>query len=272
MVGRVVTGERKRITQLLSHALTPAVEERLAALLQSDEGMYRISVLKHELKNFSYQELWQEVERRKFFQPLYEFAQTFLSSTGLSNESVKYYASLVQFYTVYKLQRMAVATMRLYLLCYAYHRFRQINDTLIEAFIHRVDNYEKQAKLAAEDAVHKATTEAIQHLKAAGQVLNLFVDPSIPTDAPFTRVKEKAFSLLDPECFPLVSDYMCSAEFDKTGFEWANYTTLSPMFKRNLRHLFSNLDFAGRVEDVPPTERSRFPAGPPAPRQVTAAR
>jgi TnpA family transposase len=251
MVGRVVTGERKRITQLLSHVLTPAVEERLAALLQSDEGMYRISVLKHEPKNFSYQELRQEVERRKFFQPLYEFAQTFLSSTGLSNESVKYYASLVQFYTVYKLQRMAVATTRLYLLCYAYHRFRQINDTLIEAFIHRVDNYEKQAKLAAEDAVHKATTEAIQHLKAAGQVLNLFVDPSIPTDAPFTRVKEKAFSLLDPERFPLVSDYMCSAEFDKTGFEWANYTTLSPTFKRNLRHLFSNLDFAGRVEDAP---------------------
>jgi exonuclease VII large subunit len=53
MVGRVVTGERKRITQLLSHALTPAVEARLAALLQSDEGMYRISVLKHEPKNFS---------------------------------------------------------------------------------------------------------------------------------------------------------------------------------------------------------------------------
>jgi hypothetical protein len=108
MVGRVVTGERKRITQLLSHALTPAVEERLAALLQSDEGMYRISVLKHEPKNFSYQELWQEVERRKFFQPLYEFAQTFLSSTGLSNESVKYYASLAWISTAGKALMIAV--------------------------------------------------------------------------------------------------------------------------------------------------------------------
>jgi hypothetical protein len=50
---------------------------------------------------------------------------------------------------------MAATTTRLYLLCYAYHRFRQINDTLIEAFIHRVDHYEKQAKLAAEDAVQR---------------------------------------------------------------------------------------------------------------------
>jgi hypothetical protein len=83
----------------------------------------------------------QEIARRKFFQPLYEFAHTFLVTTGISNESVKYYASLVQFYTVYKLQRIAVATTRLYLLCFAYHRFRQINDNLIEAFIHLIDQY-----------------------------------------------------------------------------------------------------------------------------------
>ena len=55
-------------------------------------------------------------------------------------------------YTVYKLQRMAVQTARLYLLCFAYHRFRQINDNLVEAFIHLVDQYEKQAKLAAAHA------------------------------------------------------------------------------------------------------------------------
>ena len=53
-----------------------------------------------------------------------------LVAAGLSNESVKYYASLVQFYTVYKLQRMAVSASRLYLLCFATHRFRQINDNL----------------------------------------------------------------------------------------------------------------------------------------------
>ena len=150
MVGRIVSGERLRITRLLGQALTTAVEQQLEALLQADEGMYRISILKHEPKDFSYEELRQEVGRRKFFQQLYEFGQTFLASAGLSNESVRYYASLVQFYTVYKLQRMAVQTARLYLLCFAYHRFRQINDNLVEAFIHLVDQYEKQAKLAAE--------------------------------------------------------------------------------------------------------------------------
>jgi hypothetical protein len=64
----------------------------------------------------------------------------------ISTESGRYYAPLVKFYTVYKLQRMPESTTRLYLLCFAYHRFRQINDNLMEAFIHLVDQYEQQAK------------------------------------------------------------------------------------------------------------------------------
>ena len=258
LVSRTASGERRRITDLLSQALTVDVEQQLEALLRADEGMYRISLLKHEPKDFSYGELRQEVERRTFFQQLYEFGQTFLASAGLSNESVKYYASLVQFYTVYKLQRMAAPTTRLYLLCFAYHRFRQINDNLVEAFIHLVDQYEQQAKLAAETASTNAMTEASSNLTAAGQVLNLFVDQSIADHTPFVEVKQKAFCLLEPERFALVSDYMRNIEFDRTAFEWSHYGTLHFKFKLNLRHLFSALDFAGLIDDAPLLEAVVF--------------
>jgi TnpA family transposase len=156
---------------------------------------------------------------------------------------------------------MDLATARLYVLCFAYYRFGQTNDTLIEAFIHLVDQYEQQARLAVEEAQQRAVLDVGQHLQAAGQVLTLFVDTSIPDDAPFALVKEKAFSLLDPERFPLVSDYMRNIAFDKTGHEWSYYTTLSPTFKRNLRHLFSDLEFAGRVEDAPLLEGVAFLQG-----------
>ncbi len=251
MVGRTVSGERRRTTLLLSQALTPDVKQQLEALLQADEGMYRISILKHEPKDFSYGELRQEVERRKFFHILYQFGQTFLVLAGLSNESVKYYASLVQFYTVYKLQRMAVTTTRLYLLCFAYHRFRQINDNLIDAFIHLVGQYERQAKFAAEEAAIKAMTQASANLQAAGQVLNLFIDTSIPSNTPFSEIKKKAFALLESERFAMVSDYMRNIEFDKTAFEWSYYGMLQHKFKLNLRHLFCNLHFEGLVDDAP---------------------
>src|SRR6266478_1137056 len=147
------------------------------------------------------------------------------------------------------------------MLCFSYHRFRQINDNLIEAFIHLVGQYEKDAKLEAEDARRRAMVEASEHFQAAGHVLNLFVDPSIPGSALFDVVKEKAFSMLEAERFSLVSDYMCNIEFDKPAFEWSCYTRLSPAFKRNLRHLFSDLDFAGRVEDAPLLQAVAFLQG-----------
>jgi TnpA family transposase len=258
MVGRVVTYERNRITLQLDQALTSEVKTQLDSLLKADEQVYRINALKREPKDFSHYELRREIERRKFFQPLHEFAKSFLAAAGISNESGKYYASLVKFYTIYKLQRMAEATARLYLLCFAYHRFRQINDNLIEAFIHLVDQYESQAKQAAVDAMQRALNDASENLKAAGAVLALFVDNEIPGDASFASVKEKAFALLEPERFPIVSNYMCNIEFDKVGFEWSHYTKLSSTFKRNLRQLFSNLDFAGRVEDAPLLEAVVF--------------
>lgn len=251
MVGRVVTHERHRVTGLLEQAMTPAVEQGLDDLLRADEQMYRISALKREPKDFSYKELKREVERRQFFLPLHEFAQSFLVAAGLSNESGKYYASLVKFYTVYKLQRMPKGTTRLYLLCFAFHRFRQINDNLIEAFIHLVDQYEKQSKQAAEVAMQQALVDASEHLQAAGEVLRLFIDKSIAVDSPFATVQKKAFALLEPGRFAAVADYLRNVAFDKAAFQWAYYATLSHRFKRNLRHLFCELEFAGRVEDAP---------------------
>ncbi len=232
MVGRAVTSERNRITAVLEAALTPASREQLDALLEADENMYRISALKREAKDFSYKELRQEVERRRFFHPLHDTARTFLSTAGLSAESGKYYASLVKFYTVYSLRRMANKTTRLYLLCFAYHRFRQINDNLIDAFIHLVHQYEKLGKRAADETMHKAMEDAAAHLQAAGQVLNLFTDTAIPEDAPFSTVKVQAFHLLEPEQFPIVANYLRNIAFDKVGFEWAYYTTLSHQLLR----------------------------------------
>ena len=146
----------------------------------------------------------------------------------------------------------------MYLLCFAYHRFRQINDNLIDAFIHLVDQYEQQAKIAAETAAIQAMTEASTNLNAAGQVLNLFIDQSIPGKTPFSTVKQRAFSLLEPGRFALVADYMRNIEFDRTAFEWSYYGTLQHKFKLNLRHLFCNLDFAGVTDDAPLLEAVAF--------------
>jgi len=258
VVGEAVAGERNRLTDLLKKALTPAARRDLDALLQADGFMYRISLLKQDLNDFSYKALKEEVGRRQSFKPLHIFAQKFLANTHISQESSKYYASLVMYYTVYKLQRMDPLVARLYLLCFAYHRYRQINDHLVEAFMVRVEAYTRQAKLAGEEAMQQALIEGSENLKAAGEILNLFVDESLPNDASFASVKAKAFTFLDRERIPTVADYMRNIAFDKVGFQWTFYTSLSLTIKKNLRHLFVELNFVGRVKDAPLTEAVNF--------------
>lgn len=96
LVGRVVAGEGARVTQLLQQHASSAIIERLNNLLQGDDQAITVNAIKREPRDFTPKELRFEVERRQFFAPLHEFACSFLKLAGLSNESGKYYASLVK--------------------------------------------------------------------------------------------------------------------------------------------------------------------------------
>ena len=252
LIGAVLERESLRVTRIMDEHIPADVKKTLDDLLQGEDGdMLTFSAIKREPKSFSVKELSHEVQRRQFFAPAHEFALTFVPLAGVSSESIKYYASLVQFYTRYKLRRMASTSARLYLLCFCFHRFRQINDNLIEAFVHLVGQFDKQARAAANEAMQTTISQANTNLLAAGEVLSLFVDKSIGDDCPFSAVKARAFELLDPTAFPAVANYLRNIAFDRAAFEWAYLAKLSMTIKRNLRHLFKELDFAGRVDEAP---------------------
>jgi len=97
MVGGVIASEGLRVTQLLELHAPEFVLKSLDALLFGDENILTLTDIKHEPRNFGLKEMRREVERRQHFQPLHEFAQTFLTTAGLSQESGKYYASLVKY-------------------------------------------------------------------------------------------------------------------------------------------------------------------------------
>jgi len=57
---------------MLGRALRRDLQERLDSLREADEYLYRFSALRKEPKDFSYQELRREVERRQLLQPLHD--------------------------------------------------------------------------------------------------------------------------------------------------------------------------------------------------------
>src|SRR6516225_2434810 len=78
LVGRVVRGERDRISLLLEQDLSRENRQRLDSLFEADEYLSRVSALRKEPKDFSYKEMRREVQRRQMFAPLHEFAKTFV--------------------------------------------------------------------------------------------------------------------------------------------------------------------------------------------------
>ena len=98
--------EQNRLITIIQDHLKQSDIEALKQLLEDSPGLYEITQLKREPKNFSVGEIKREIDRCKKIQPLYRIIQKLLPELSISNENVKYYASLMDYYSVYKLKRL----------------------------------------------------------------------------------------------------------------------------------------------------------------------
>src|SRR5699024_12626649 len=100
---KATTNEKNRLTAIMQNHLKQADIQALRTLLEDTQWLYEITLLKREPKDFSLKEIKREIDRGKQIQSLYQLAHTLLPKLGVSNESIKYFASLVNYYSVYKL-------------------------------------------------------------------------------------------------------------------------------------------------------------------------
>ncbi len=245
MIGRAITYEQARLITIMRNNLKQSDIEDMKRLLEDSTGLYEITQLKHEPRDFTLGEINREIDRGKRIQPLYRLIQKLLPELGISNESIKYYASLIDYYSVFRLKRLNEWLVYVYLLCYIYHRFQQVHDNLINTLIYNVRSYVDASKFAAKERVYEYLVENNQNLKKAGQVLKIFTDDSIAADTPFHYVQEIAFAILEQQKLEtLAYQITTDAKFDETALQWEHIDKLSLQFKRHLRQILLMVDFA----------------------------
>jgi hypothetical protein len=135
-IGKALTDEQERLIAILKRHLNLHDIEALKCLLDDAPGLYEITQIKREPKDFSLREIKREIRRGKQIQGLYDRSKSLLPELKISNESIKYYASLVTYYFVFRLKRFDEWVAFLYLLCFVYHRYQKLHDNL---FLHRTD-------------------------------------------------------------------------------------------------------------------------------------
>lgn len=245
-VGAAISSEQNRLASILRTELQPSAVEALNNLLDDSEGLHEITLLKREPKDFSTSEIKREIQRGEQIADLYRLAEKLLPVLRISNESVKYYASLVGYYSVFRLKRFDEWVVQVYLLCFVFHRYQRLNDNLINCLIHNVRKYIDESKKAAKEMVYEHLVENNQNLRKAGEVLKLFSNDDIAASTLFQDVQEKAFEILDRRKLELVADHLSTkAQFDETAFQWQHVDKLAGQFKRNLRPVLSAVEFEG---------------------------
>ncbi|HLR22127.1 MAG TPA: Tn3 family transposase [Pseudogracilibacillus sp.] len=256
---QAITFEQNRLTVIMqSHLKQPDIQT-LKALLEDAQGLYEITLLKREPKDFSLKEIKREIDRGKQIQSLYQLAHTLLPKLGVSNESIKYFASLVNYYSVYKLKRLDEWLVYVYLLCFVYYRYQRMNDNLINTLIYNVRRYIDESKSTAKDQIYQHYTENRQNMKKAGEVLQLLTDDSIGADTPFGDIQARAFSILERQKLTNLADQIATnAKWDETTFQWEHIDQLARQFKRHLRPLLLMVNFASPSKNDPLMEAIDF--------------
>ena len=122
-VGKALTYEHSRLITIVQDHLANSDIDALKSLFNDSQGLYEITQLKREPKDFTLSEIKREIDRVGQIRHLYHLTKRLLPHLAISNESIKYYASLVTYYSVFRLRQLNAQIVYIYLLCFVYTSF-----------------------------------------------------------------------------------------------------------------------------------------------------
>ena len=258
-VGGALAYEQRRLAAIANSQVDQSSKEALKRLLADTQGLHEITLLKRDPRDFSNHEIRREVERGKQMRELYELSQKLLPHLKISNENIRYYASLVDYYSVYKLRRLGESVVYVYLLCFIQHRYQKLHDNLIQSLLHHVRKHSDEAKAAAKELVYNVKVATNADLQKAGKVLKLFTDDDVAGSVPFEEVRKKAFAVINAAELEFVAQYLATrAGFDETGFQWQHLDNAALRFKLTLRPILQGVELTATAADDPLMEAACF--------------
>lgn len=243
IISTTLSKERHRLYLLITKTIDEPTKSSFKKLLQHDDSLSELAVLKQDAKNFKFGMMALERKKRDILQPFYQLAKQILPKFNISKQNILYYASLANYYTVYELRTLPAWQTQLYLLCYAWQRYQQFNDNLIDAIGYHITQFNKATKEEAKDIFLKVSQK--QKSKLIGKLLWFFVDDDTFGDAiSFGEVRKHAFSIMPKEDINATSQQLCAKQNTQLFYRWQAIDKCVKKFKRHLRPLFMTLNFA----------------------------
>ena len=161
-----------------------------------DDTLSELAALKQDAKDFGWRQMAREREKRATLEPLHRIAKALLPKLGISQQNLLYYASLANFYTVHDLRHLKAEQTHLYLLCYAWQRYRQLTDNLVDAMAYHMKQLEDESKARANQHFVAEQVRRQQETPQVGRLLLLYVDDTVTDATPFGEVRQRAYKIM----------------------------------------------------------------------------
>jgi hypothetical protein len=251
LISETLSAERRRIGDLLAEVLDDEDRAALKRLTVRDDTLSELAVLRQDAKDFRWRQMIREREKRVKLDPLYCVAKVLLPTLGISLQNMLYYASLVNFYTVYDLRRLLPEQTNLYLLCYVWLRYRQFTDNLVAALSYHMKQLEDETSTTAKKAFESEQLRRQQESHRVGRLLSLYVDDDVDDATPFGDVRKRAYKIMPRETLQNTAQRMSVKPASKLKRQWLAVDDLSKRMRRHLRPLYMALNFSSVKPDNP---------------------
>ncbi|SOO27218.1 transposase [Xanthomonas phaseoli pv. phaseoli] len=251
LVSEALSAERRRLNSLLAEVLDESAKAALAQLLVREDTLSQLAALQQDAKDFGWRQMAREREKRATLEPLHRITKALLPKLGVSQQNLLYYASLANFYTVHDLRNLKGDQARLYLLCYAWVRYRQLTDNLVDAMAYHMKQLEDESRAAAKQSFIAEQVRRQQDTPQVGRLLSLYVDHSVADPTPFGEVRQRAYKIMPRDTLQTTAQRMSVKPMSKLAMHWQAADGLAERIRRHLRPLYVTLDFAGTHPDSP---------------------
>lgn len=251
IISDALSTERRRLAGLLAAALDDRAKAALAQLLVRDDTLSQLAALKQDAKDFGWRQMIRERKKRALLEPLHQIAKALLPTLGVSQQNLLYYASLANFYTVHDLRNLKADQTHLYLLCYAWQRYRQLSDNLVDAMAYHMKQLEEESSALAQKSFLAEQVRRQQNTSQVGRLLLIYVDDTVADATPFGNVRQRAYKIMPRETLQITGQRLSVRPVSKLALHWQAVDSLTERIRRHLRPLYVALDFASTIPDSP---------------------
>lgn len=238
LITNVISSERIRINKIFKTSLPSNTKSTLLDILNSKDKFTELSRLKKSSGDFSVSEIKREIKTQQRIHPFFSDLQAVIKKLKLSPANLEYYASMVRMKSVYTLKRHDDNQTVLYLIAYLYFRYQEANDNLITALVYLSRKLHESSKKHAKKKVLEDINIIRKELKAAGELLQIYIDTDIDNEVSFGNIRKKAYKVLSKKKIEILSNHLRDTNYDTHHYEWEFIDQNIKQVTKTIRSIF----------------------------------